>query len=127
VRWSTELRFGDASAEFHFGAIIYRLSSKQMMPHTKREYLRQLIAGWKRFVAWNAKPAFKTSRAISVPRGFWQRDYWDTYMRDEEQERKAVRYIENNPTKARLFRHAADWPFSSARFRDAYHRLVLPN
>ena len=47
-------------------------------------------------------------------------------MRDEEQERKAVRYIENNPMKAKLCRENDDWLFSSARFRDQFNRLVIP-
>ena len=47
-------------------------------------------------------------------------------MRDEEQERKAVRYIENNPVKARLCRVDKEWPFSSARFRDEFRRLLIP-
>jgi hypothetical protein len=53
----------------------------------------------------------------------WQREYWDTFMRDEEQERKAVRYIENNPIKAKLSRISEVWSFSSARFRDEFQRL----
>jgi hypothetical protein len=48
-------------------------------------------------------------------------------MRDEEQEKKAVRYIESNPVKAKLCRATEDWKFSSARFRDKYPRLVLPS
>ncbi len=48
-------------------------------------------------------------------------------MRDEGQERTAVRYIENNSMKARLCAAADQWPFSSARFRDEYRRLVLPD
>jgi hypothetical protein len=56
----------------------------------------------------------------------WQREYWDTFMRDEDRERKAIRYIESNPIKAKLCQLAEDWPFSSARFRDQYRRLVLP-
>ena len=56
----------------------------------------------------------------------WQREYWDTYMRDEQQERTAIRYIENNPLKARLCAAAGQWLFSSARFRDEHCRLVLP-
>jgi hypothetical protein len=56
----------------------------------------------------------------------WQREYWDTFMRDGEQERKAVRYIENNPVKAGLCRVDKKWPFNSARFRDEFHRLLIP-
>ena len=48
----------------------------------------------------------------------WQREYWDTYMRDEEQERTAIRYIENNPVKSGYCVFASDWAFGSARFRD---------
>lgn len=55
----------------------------------------------------------------------WQREYWDTFMRDEAQQRRAVHYIENNPVKAKLCRTAQAWPFSSARLRDEYERLVV--
>jgi hypothetical protein len=47
-------------------------------------------------------------------------------MRDEGQERKAVRYIEHNPVKAKLCRVYGQWPFSSARFRDEFGRLLIP-
>lgn len=46
-------------------------------------------------------------------------------MRDEGQERKAIRYIENNPVKARLCNAPEEWKFNSARFRDEFGRLVL--
>jgi len=54
----------------------------------------------------------------------WQREYWDTVMRDKERERKAIRYIENNPVKSKLCRTPEDWPFSSARFRDKHGGLT---
>ena len=41
---------------------------------------------------------------------FWDEDYWDTYMRDEAQERRTRRYIENNPVKACLVREPDEWP-----------------
>jgi putative transposase len=56
----------------------------------------------------------------------WQREYWDTFMRTEDQERKAIRYIENNPVKAKLCRTANEWLFSSSRFRDDCAQLVIP-
>lgn len=64
------------------------------------------------------KPALQTLR--------WEREYWDTFMRDEAQEKTAVRYIENNPVKAMLGRAPEEWAFSSARFRDEYRRLKIP-
>lgn len=56
---------------------------------------------------------------------FWAEDYFDTYMRDAEHEAKTLRYIENNPTKAKLVLDPKDWPWSSARFRDEYGVLRL--
>lgn len=58
---------------------------------------------------------------------FWQREYWDTVIDGEEQEHKAIRYIEGNPVNAKLCRRAEDWPFSSARFRDRNRKLILPS
>jgi hypothetical protein len=55
----------------------------------------------------------------------WQREYWDTFMRSEEQERTAIRYIEGNPVKAGLCRVAEEWMFSSARLRDEHRQLKL--
>ena len=49
--------------------------------------------------------------------GFWEREYWDTFMRDEKQEQTAIHYIENNAMKAKLCQSADEWAFSSARFR----------
>jgi len=47
-------------------------------------------------------------------------------MRSESQEPVAILYIEGNPVMAKLCRAAAEWPFSSARFRDEYRKLKLP-
>jgi putative transposase len=114
--------------------------------------LWKLIASWKRFSATRALRLLEaegrfgdrrsraerrfpnrheeeegsTPNRSSALRAFWQREYWDTFMRDAEQEKTAVRYVENNPVKAKLCRTTEDWPFSSARFRDEYRRLVLP-
>ncbi len=57
---------------------------------------------------------------------FWSDDYWDTYMRDGEQEKQTIRYIEKNPVKAGLVREAREWAWSSARFRDEDGTLQLP-
>ena len=82
--------------------------------------LAKMLQNWKSISAIAANKVLKRSGA------FWQREYWDTFMRSEEQEKTAVRYIESNPVKAKLCRASEDWPFSSARFRDEYRRLVLP-
>jgi REP element-mobilizing transposase RayT len=56
---------------------------------------------------------------------FWAPDYWDTFMRDGEHELRSRRYIENNPTKARLVLDPKLWSRTSARFRDDNGQLRL--
>lgn len=76
---------------------------------------------------WKSIVAVKANQVLRRTGRFWQPEYWDRYMRDEEQTRKAIRYIENNPVKAKLCRAPEDWPFSSARFRNPKSRtLELP-
>jgi len=82
--------------------------------------MSQLVDAWKGFTAK------KANRVLARNGKFWQDGYWDTYMRDEKHEGRARRYVENNPTKARLVSLRKEWPWSSARFRDAYERLALP-
>lgn len=48
---------------------------------------------------------------------FWQKEYFDRYIRNARHFAKVVSYIENNPVKARLCERVEDWPFSSASFR----------
>ena len=82
--------------------------------------MSQLVDAWKGFTS-------KAANKILGRKGqFWLEGYWDTYMRDSEHESKTRRYIENNPAKARLVASPKDWPWSSARFRDAYERLCVP-
>ena len=50
-------------------------------------------------------------------RKFWEEDYFDQYVRDDDHYRRVVHYIENNPNKAGLVKAPADWPWSSARYR----------
>lgn len=82
--------------------------------------MSQLIDAWKGFTAKQA------NKILGRKGKFWQDDYWDTYMRDAEHEKRTRRYIENNPAKAKLVASPKEWAFGSARFRDVYERLCLP-
>jgi hypothetical protein len=110
--------------------------------------LWKLILSWKGFVATRALALLRvaprperrtpTRRESESPdgtrpdrspalQGFWQNEYGDTCMRNEEQGRKAIRYIEDDPARAKLVLDPAAWPFSCARFRDEQTRdLRLP-
>ena len=76
--------------------------------------------------SWKGYTGRECNKRLRPKGGFWASEYWDTYMRDEDQERATVRYIENNPTKAKLVAIARDWPWSSARYRDEFGTLSLP-
>jgi REP element-mobilizing transposase RayT len=116
-----------------------------VLVHVWQTPLGKLVQSWKRFVATRAEALLtkchsstrsnedadgKVARRRAVFQRQtlqWQREYWDTFMRDREQDRKAIRYIEGNPVKAKLCRMPADWPFGSARFREPRTQtLVLP-
>ena len=73
---------------------------------------------------WKGATAAPANRILGRTGQFWQEDYWDTLIRDEAHLRKAVRYVEHNPARATLTRDNALWPWSSARRKDAYGRLI---
>ncbi len=91
-----------------------------VLVHVWQMPLAKLLQSWKSFIAGEANEILRRTGSM------WEPEYWDTFMRDEEQEQKAIRYIEANPVKAKLCQTAKDWSYSSARFRDEYRRLVLP-
>lgn len=96
----------------------YRLLAWVVMPnhvHALIEVgqtpLGKILQSWK---GYTSKAANKILRREGT---FWEDDYFDRYIRDEDHLRRVVRYIENNPVKARLVGAASDWGWSSARFR----------
>ena len=105
----------------------YELLAWCVMPN----HVHVLVQVWdwplaKMLQNWKSISTVKANRILGRNGPFWQREYWDTYMRDEEQEKTAIRYVENNTVKAKLCHTAEEWQFSSARFRDEYRRLKLP-
>jgi REP element-mobilizing transposase RayT len=56
----------------------------------------------------------ESNRALDRSGRFWQKEYFDRYIRDEKHYLSAFRYIERNPVKARLCNAKEDWPFGSA-------------
>jgi REP element-mobilizing transposase RayT len=65
--------------------------------------LSRVVAAWKSVSA----------REAGLPE-LWQKNYFDRYMREEEQPGRVVEYIENNPVAAGLVEHAWQWRWSSA-------------
>ncbi|HEX9048566.1 MAG TPA: transposase [Verrucomicrobiae bacterium] len=137
------------AALLHFHNDRYELSAWCVMPNhlhvlvnVKMTPLWKMVQSWKVRIARESGKFQQLERRVptrrvsnmttnapsrsSALRGFWEREYWDTFMRSEEQTRKAVHYIENNPVKAGFCRSTEKWHCSSARFRDEYRRLIAP-
>ena len=76
--------------------------------------LGKIIQSWKSFVArWTRTRAEELG--IKVPEtGFWMREYWDRFIRDDRHFNTAAAYIEKNPVAAGLCTQPRDWPWSSA-------------
>ena len=116
-----EARFREFNGEkYDLRAWCLMPNHAHVLVHVTTVPISVFIKGWKGFTA------LKCNWLLERRGAFWADDYWDTYMRDEEQERATVRDIELNPVKAQLAAMAKDWPWSSARFRDEFGRLRLP-
>jgi REP element-mobilizing transposase RayT len=69
-----------------------------------------VVKSWKGFTAREA------NKILGRSGEFWERDYFDRFVRNEEHYYNAMSYIHMNPVKAGLVEKPEDWPFSSARF-----------
>ena len=102
----------------HFDGDRYRLLAWVIMHNhvhalieTSQTPLAEILHGWK---SYTGKAA---NRLLNRTGDFWQPEYFDRFIRDEEHLTKAIRYIENNPVKAGLVKSPEEWRFSSACFR----------
>jgi hypothetical protein len=67
------------------------------------------VQAWKR----HTSKAFDAI-ASGTAKPYWQRDYWDRFVRDQAQLDVVIAYIEQNPVRAGLVDRAERWPWSSA-------------
>lgn len=73
--------------------------------------LSSLMHSWKSFSS-------KQANRILGRRGkFWQEEYYDRYIRDQQHFQRTVEYIEYNPVTAGLCENKLQWRFGSARLR----------
>jgi REP element-mobilizing transposase RayT len=69
--------------------------------------------------SWKSYTGSEANRMLGREGDFWQREYFDRYIRDDRHYDQSVEYIEDNPVKAKLSASPSDWPFTSARHRRA--------
>ena len=104
---------------FAFDGERYRLHAWTIMPNhvhvllsiSSNESLSGIIGSWKKFTARQA------NRLLGRSGIFWQGDYWDRFIRNEDHFNAAVSYIDSNPVKAGLTSTPVDWKWGSARLR----------
>jgi REP element-mobilizing transposase RayT len=97
----------------------YKLSSWTVMPNhvhalitpAANNDLSKILQSLKSYSANEA------NKILSRHGKFWQQESFDRYIRNHEHFVSVIRYIENNPVKARLCKRPEDWPYSSAWFR----------
>jgi REP element-mobilizing transposase RayT len=103
-------------ALLYFDEDRYRLLSWCVMPN----HVHFVLEPWERWPLAGVLQSMKSftskeANKLLQRRGrFWQREYHDRYIRDDEHYAKVVRYIEENPVKAGLVKNAEDWPWSRA-------------
>ena len=103
---------------FHDG-VKYKLQSWTVMPNhihflltpNKGFALEEIVHSIKSFTANEANKILER-RGI-----FWQHEPFDRYIRNREHFVNVIKYIENNPVKAKLCEKPEDWKFSSAFYR----------
>jgi REP element-mobilizing transposase RayT len=97
----------------------YRLYAWTIMPNhvhvllgvREEATLSDIVASWKKFTARHCNQELGRSGP------FWQADYWDRFIRNDDHFESTIGYIDENPVKAGLVKTPADWAWGSARFK----------
>jgi REP element-mobilizing transposase RayT len=97
----------------HFDRLRYRLFAWCVMPNHVHAVFQPLAAHALSAVvhAWKSYSAKRANRILGRSGAFWQREYYDHLVRNENEFRRIVRYVLDNPKKAKL----ADWPWVGVR------------
>jgi REP element-mobilizing transposase RayT len=97
----------------------YRLSAWVIMPNHVH-LLCTPLSGHSLAEIMHSIKSFTSSEANKMLERngrFWQKEYFDRYIRNARQFVRTVTYIENNPVRASLCAKAEDWAFGSASLR----------
>ena len=108
-----------AEALNHFDGQRYQLWAWCVMP-THVHVLAGQTEGWSLpsvIHTWKSFTAKKINRSLDREGRFWAANYFDRFIRDDDQFNRTLGYIEDNPVKAGLCGLASEWRWSSAAGR----------
>ncbi len=103
-------------AILHLDGKKYRLIAWVIMPNHVH-LLIVTLAGYTVSEIMHSLKSFTSHEANKILNrkgNFWYKEYFDRYIRDGKHYRATLRYIEENPVKARICEKPEDWEFSSA-------------
>jgi REP element-mobilizing transposase RayT len=100
-------------ALLHFDEERYRLLVWCLMPNHVHVVFRPLANHQLSEIlhTWKSYSANQANRILGRTGVFWQREYYDHLVRDEKDFRRVIRYVLDNPRKAKLL----NWPWVGAR------------
>ena len=98
---------GEKNGFYHLGSWVIMPNHVHVLLFPRRR-LSRIVSGIK------VASAKEANRILGRTGAFWSRDYFDRWMRSSDDERRVMRYIENNPVKAGLCSQPGGWEFSSA-------------
>ena len=109
-----------AGALKHFNGERYELRAWVVMPNHVHAVvwplpghtLSDILHSWKSFTSSQGNKILQRTGEK-----FWQTESFDHWIRDPEEHARLVRYMENNPVKARFCQRPEDWKWSSASGR----------
>ena len=121
ARWLADPRIASLvrNSLLKFDGERYRLFAWVIMPNHAHILIRplqgrpisEIMQSLKSFTSHEA------NKILGRKGHFWSKEYFDRYIRSPKHFLAVVRYIEENPVKARLYQHPEDWKFSSGYFK----------
>jgi putative transposase len=97
---------------------MYELHAWVIMSNHVHVLLNPLVPVWKITRAVKNVSARDANLVLErTGNAFWQDEFYDHWVRDSQEFKRIVRYIEANPMKAGLVNSVEEWPWSSANAR----------
>jgi len=107
------------AAMLFFDGTRYRLHAWVVMPNHVHAVLTPKTAFDLGSIlhSWKSYTASKCNELLGRDGSFWQKEYFDRFIRDQLHFERAVAYVEFNPVKAGRCETPEDWQWGSAHWR----------